>query len=59
MTMAHSVDLVDVWFITILLLVYALAFCVFFAVFRLRQRRIQALHRKRLEQLRGQPTDTP
>ena len=53
MSLAYSVDPVDVVLIAVLLLAYALAFLGIFAVVRIRERRWQASHRKRLEQLQG------
>ena len=43
------------WLITLLVLVYSLAFCILFAVFRIRERKWQAAHKKRLDELRGKP----
>jgi uncharacterized membrane protein YqhA len=57
--LAHSVDPVDVWLLAVLLLVYSLAFFGIFAVSKIRERKSQASHRKRLDQLRGQPIDAP
>ena len=55
MRLAHGIDPVDIWLITLLVLVYSLAFCILFAVFRIRERKWQAAHKKRLDQLRGKP----
>ena len=53
MSLAYSVDPVDLGLIAVLLLAYALAFLGIFAVVKIRERKWQASHRKRLEQLRG------
>ena len=53
MSLAHSVDPVDVLLIAVPLLVYSLAFCILFAVVKIRERKWQASHRERLDQLRG------
>jgi hypothetical protein len=55
MRLAHGVDPVDIWLIALLVLVYSLAFCILFAVFRIRERKWQAAHKKRLDELRGKP----
>ncbi len=57
MRLAHRVDPVDVLLIAVPLLVYSLAFFGIFAVSKIRERKWQASHRKRLDQLRGKPMD--
>ena len=57
--LAYSVDLVEVLLIAVPLLVYSLAFFGIFAVSRIRERKWQASHRKRLDQLRSRPIDSP
>jgi uncharacterized membrane protein YqhA len=59
MMLAHSVDPVDVLLIAVPLLVYSLAFFGVFTVSRIRERKWQASHKKRLDLLRGNPIDTP
>lgn len=59
MSFAHSLDPVDVLLIAVVLLAYSVAFCFLFAVLKIRERKWQASHRKRLEQLRGEPIDVP
>ena len=53
MGLAHSVDPVDVLVIAVLLLAYSLAFLGIFAVVKIRERKWQTSHKKRLDQLRG------
>jgi hypothetical protein len=59
MSLAHSIDPVDVLLIAVPLLVYSLAFLSVFAVVKIRERQWQASHRKRLDQLRGHPWEAP
>jgi hypothetical protein len=59
MSVAYSVDLVEVLVIATVLIGYSLPFCVLFVVFKIRQRKWQASHKERLDQLRSKPTDTP
>lgn len=59
MSFAHSVDPFDVLLIAVPLLVYSLAFFGIFVVVKMRERKWQASHRKRLDQLRGKSMDAP
>ena len=49
MTLAYTIDPVDVWLIAVLAVGYSLAFCIFFAVSKIRARRWEASHKKRLD----------
>jgi hypothetical protein len=53
MRLALIVDPVDVLVIAVLLLAYSLAFLGIFAVVKIRERKWQTSHRRRLDQLRG------
>jgi uncharacterized membrane protein YqhA len=59
MTLARSVDPVDVLLIAIPLLVYSLAFFGIFIASKIQERKRQASHKKRLDLLRGNSIDTP
>lgn len=59
MSLAHSVDPVNIWIMAVPLLVYSFAFCLLYAASKIRERKWQASHRERLEQLRGNPMDAP
>ena len=57
MRLAYTVDPIDLVVIAVVLLAYGLAFSILFAVAKFRQRKLQASHRKRLDQLRGEPME--
>jgi hypothetical protein len=57
MALAYSVDPIDLIVIAVVVLTYGLAFFILFAVSKFRQRKLQAAHRKLLEQLHGEPID--
>jgi hypothetical protein len=57
MSLAFSIDPVDVAGIAVVLLAYGLSFSILFAVSKIRQRKLEAAHRKRLEELRSQSFD--
>lgn len=57
MRLAYSIDPVDLVAIAVVVLAYGFAFSAFVVVSKLRQRKMKAAHKKRLDQLYGKDLD--